>query len=60
MGKELHALDGHGDSEYVRAIQDFGESIPYRLQSDGLTRDLETIFLWNIFSETQKLLLIRS
>jgi hypothetical protein len=32
MGKELHALDGHGDSEYVRAIQDFGESIPYRLQ----------------------------
>ncbi len=35
MGKELHALDGYGDSEYVRAIQEFGETIPYRLQSMG-------------------------
>ncbi len=38
MGKELHALDGHGDDEYVRAIQEFGESIPYRLQSTGQLR----------------------
>jgi hypothetical protein len=32
MGKELHALDGHTDQAYVRAIQEFAESIVYRMK----------------------------
>jgi hypothetical protein len=31
MGKELHALDGHTDHQaYVRAIQEFADSLIYR------------------------------